>query len=193
MIRQFENRLIGVVLAGGLSRRMGQDKSLMLYRDEALIKYSIDILTPYCSEVLLSSNTKFHDKFGLTRIEDLHKEIGPMGGLYSILKQNKAEYYLCLPCDSPMVKPEFIEQLINQIDDNFQAIVPIHEHHIEPLFAIYHHSISEVLELCISKNNYKMMNLLNQVQSKYIPINEESYFMNINTPEDYQRLINKSE
>ncbi len=181
--------ITGVVLAGGESSRMGEEKSLMQFRKQQLINFSISALQPYCSEILISSSKDIHQKFSCRIIADEFQKIGPIAGIHSALKNSKTDYIIILPCDSPMVKPQFVQYLISQIEENDKAIVPQYQENKEPLFSIYHKSILAVVESQISNRDYRLTHLLDQVKAKVIEVTDRSCFVNINTPEDFSKYL----
>jgi molybdopterin-guanine dinucleotide biosynthesis protein A len=182
-------QITGVVLAGGLSRRMGQDKGSMLFRDKALILYSYEVLKPFVNSVWLSSNQKPHASFGLPMLADIHHSIGPIGGLHAALIAAPTEWILVLPCDTPLVQAELIMQLFNtSISTDCQAIVPSHDGHFEPLFALYHKNTIDQINIQISKGDYKMTHFIEQINTVIVQVSQQKSFVNINTPEDFNKL-----
>ena len=186
---QTQNSITGVVLSGGESSRMGEDKSIMLIGEQAMIKYSLEALKPFCKEVFISTNKEGHKSFQYPTISDEYKKIGPIAGIHSALKNANTDFVMILPCDSPMVKKEFVKFLILQIKQNTKAIVPKYDNNLEPLFAIYHQSILPIVELQIKSKDYKLVNLLSKVDVETIEVKDRSCFVNINTPEDYKEIV----
>ena len=183
------HNITGVVLAGGESSRMGEDKSLLVFKEQALIQYSLDALKPFCNDIFISTNKAIHNKFSCKTISDFHSKIGPIAGIYSALKHSNTDFVMILPCDSPMVKPQFVQYLISEINEATKAIVPQYGGHLEPLFAIYHKSIVGIIEEQIAKEDYKLVHLLERINAKVIEVQERSCFVNINTPEDYKACL----
>jgi len=58
----------GIVLCGGKSSRIGKDKGMLLYNNKCLVLHAIDIINPYCTEVILSTNNPEYAKFGYSII-----------------------------------------------------------------------------------------------------------------------------
>lgn len=186
-----ETEITGVVLAGGESSRMGEDKSLMLVNEQKLIEFSINALKPFCTEVLISSSKNTHQSFSCRKISDQFQKIGPIAGIQSALVNSNTEYVIILPCDSPMVKPEFVQYLISEIDNNTNVIVPRYGLYLEPLFAIYHKKILPIVEDQIKKGKYRLTDLLELCQTKIVDVKDRTCFVNINTPEDFNSFIER--
>ena len=108
--------LIGLVLAGGQSRRMGQDKALMRYQGRTLIdNASLLLQAASCDKVLISRNTP---GFLNDKIEDA----GPLSGVHAVLDAlsqsdnhngNPCEL-LVLPVDMPQMTPELLRILVSR-------------------------------------------------------------------------------
>ena len=181
-------KLLGVILSGGKSSRMGTDKGLLHYQGKPLVQYAIDALNPVCDELVMSTNSLDYLKFGYQTIPDLIPGIGPIGGIFSVMKMLKAEYYLISSCDTPNVSHELAKALLNEKKQN-QIVVPTHSgNKVEPLFALYSYDILGTLKDHIEKQNYKLMNLLDICQTYYLNVEESgmdnSMFKNINTQTD---------
>jgi molybdopterin-guanine dinucleotide biosynthesis protein A len=78
-------KITGIMLAGGNSSRMGKHKALVEYKGKKLIEWSISILKDLCDTIIISSNSKHLRNYGYEIIEDVHENIGPIGGLYAML------------------------------------------------------------------------------------------------------------
>ncbi len=184
-----KNPITGIVLAGGESSRMGEDKSQMLISEQQLIEFSLNALKPFCQELIISSNKEVHKSYGFKTISDKQNKIGPISGIQSALANSKTDYIIILPCDSPMVKQAFVEFLISKIDNEIDALVPKYQNHLEPLFAIYHKRILPIVDQQIAKQDYRLTNLLKQIRTETFEVQDRSCFVNINTPEDYKNYL----
>jgi len=184
-----KTEITGVVLAGGKSTRMGEDKSTMLFQNQQLIQYSINVLEPFCKEILISSNNNKHHHFNHKIIPDEYTDIGPIAGLYSALKNITTNYLFILPCDSPKVTSQFIQYLISEIDNRYDILVPQYNHFLEPLFAIYHKRTLTLIEQQIKEKDYKLKHLLQQANTKIVDVEDSNCFVNINTKKDYNNCL----
>jgi len=184
--------ITGIVLSGGKSRRMGKEKGLCEFRGKPLISYSIEVLDSLCETVIVSANNQLekYEKLGFQVISDEYQEVGPLGGLYSCLKQSKTEINLVLSCDTPFVtKALFVELL--PYAHSFDAVIPRHPNgFLEPLTALYHRSALLQMEQQLAAGRYKMIDLLERINTKYVAIGSGnpglniSVFHNLNSPED---------
>ena len=182
----------GIILAGGKSSRLGEEKGLALFNGKPLVTYAIGILKPLCGKLVISANNfqQEYAKFGFEVVEDQIKDIGPMGGLHACLKHSTTRYNIVLSCDTPFVNSALFEYLLDNIE-NFQAVVPVHgDGLIEPLCAVYATNTIWGLQMAIEKGNYKLMDFLNEINHKKMEINEklpfysDELFVNINTKTD---------
>lgn len=192
METQAEKHFTGIILSGGKSRRMGKEKGLCHFRGKALIAYAIETLQPLCDELIISANNKL-DEYQLLDfpvVSDEMAETGPIGGLFSCLNKSKNAINLVISCDTPFVTQEVYHELLKYIGD-YQAVVPIHENgFVEPLTAVYHRSCLPEVQRQLLAGKYKMMDLLDRINTKYVPVNSQipglktSIFHNLNNPED---------
>ena len=181
-------QITGIILSGGQSTRMGTDKALIQINEKTLLENEIDICKPVLSEILVSSNNPDHGKFGAKIIPDEFTNCGPLSGIYSCLKQSETDWNFVISVDAAFVKPEFIQYLIDQIDD-FDAIVPLHDNGIEPLISMYHKNGLDEMLKHLKSGNFKMQNLINVINTKFVDSQKwiEKYpkiFRNLNRPED---------
>lgn len=107
--------LKGLVLGGGRSRRMGQDKAGLTYAGRPQAQVAADLLAPYCAEVFLSVRA---DQTGETwardypLILDKFLDLGPLSGILSALQSDPAAAWLVVACDQPRLDPATLAQLV---------------------------------------------------------------------------------
>ena len=139
-----------IVLSGGMSRRMGQDKGSMIIQEKPMILHILERLNYKINDATIVLNDaqriadyqsllnqfcdgKIEDNFdySLEFVEDEVKSKGPISGIMTGLKNIKTDYALVLPCDSPFISEEFIEGMFDLLEENLNsgdvdAIIPFH-------------------------------------------------------------------
>ena len=189
------NSITGIVLAGGRSRRMGTDKSMMMLNGKSLIEYSIDALKPLCHNVVISSNNFIYDFTGCEVWPDELPDKAPMVGIYSCLKRSKTDINIILSCDMPLISTSMLEYLLaNSV--NHDITVPIHgDSFIEPLCGIYKQSSIAILKKFIDKGNFRLNECIRAASHQLVivdpqlPFYSKNLFSNINTPDDFESLL----
>ena len=175
--------LTAIIIAGGKSSRMGQNKSLILYKGTRLIDNAIHLMENFTQNLLISSNADI-STISYPIIADEFTEIGPISGLYTCLKTSKTELNLIIPCDVPYIKP-FIYQKLLENSDGYDAVIPrLPNGKIEPLVACYKKAVLPVVLGQINLEDYKMVNLLDKLNANYIDFEHAEQFKNMNTPND---------
>lgn len=178
----------GIILAGGKSLRMGQDKGLVLLNERPLIAYTIEALKPLVSEILIVANSRGYEGFGHRVIPDIIPDSGPLGGILTGLTHSNSEWNVVLSCDTPFVSTMLFEHLLSNTNGH-QAVLPRHEGELEPLAGLYHKSCLEPIEELISTRQLKMRRAVQQLNLKEVLIDghnsfyEDRLFQNINTKE----------
>lgn len=181
-------QITGIILSGGQSTRMGTDKALVQINGETLLEKAIHICRPLCSQIFISSNNVAHEKFGYKIIPDEIKNCGPLGGIYSCLKQSETDWNFVLSVDAAFVKPNFVSFLISEIG-NYDAVAPVHDFGHEPLIAMYHKNGLTIMKKMLDSKKYKMNNLLNSINTKFADSQKwvaefPELFRNLNHPSD---------
>ena len=185
-------QITGIILAGGKSTRFGKDKALVQVNGKSLLENAIDICFECCSTILISSNQKEHQVAGYKIVPDEFPACGPIGGIYSGLKQAKTDWSFVLSVDSPAVEKEFIRYLISMIS-NSEAVVPESFKGKEPLIALYEKGCLPEIKKRIQNKNYKMHDLLSSLNVNYIDSRQwqtkyPQLFHNINRVNDLEEL-----
>lgn len=167
---------------------MGTDKALIHINEKTLLENAINICNHFCTNILISSNHTTHEKFGYKVIPDEIKNCGPLGGIYSCLKQSETDWNFVISVDAAFVELDFISFIISEVND-FDAVVPQHDFGKEPLIALYNkNSLAEMHSMLIS-GDYKMQNLLENINTKYVDSQAwierfPKLFRNLNRPGD---------
>ncbi len=160
----------GIILAGGQSKRMKQDKGLVMYKGKRLVEYAIDLLTPFCENIIISANNPKYSDFGFSVITDEKKNIGPAGGLLSSLSKSQHRYSIIVSCDMPHLNSEAVKLLIAKVTDA-DCYISWHNNGIEPLFGIYDHDFVLPLSEAVNDGNYKLKSTLDSVNTVYVNFN----------------------
>lgn len=173
-----------VILAGGKSSRMGENKALMKLDEKSVIQHVIDNLSSVFDEVFISGNYNYSVLKG--NIKDVVEQKGPIGGIYSALRFFQEDIFVC-SCDMPFFSSELIQNLIQKKENNRINVARFGDK-IYPVLGIYPLSILENLKKTIENGNLRMTNFLHEQNANYIQFDEkfENQFLNINTPENFQ-------
>ncbi len=178
-------KLACVVFMGGKSSRMHSNKAYLPVHGVAMYEKVIQQLSPF-GEVYVSIDQK-DDRIKYTQIEDIHKDIGPIGGLYSSLLQIDAEAILVCATDVPCIQKQTLQLLVDRYRKKGKVCVAQQQGRLHPLVAIYPKKIVPLVEHHIRQNNYKLRDLLEQCDLEIVEIPGDD-LQNINTPADYQKI-----
>lgn len=159
-----------VILCGGKSSRMGFDKSKIEIKGKYLIDLEAEKLQEIFDEVLLVAEKK--DKFKnskYTVLEDLKKEYGPAGGMYTALKYSASEYVFFMACDMPIINIEYIKYMMEIIkEEKYDCVIPRHDKWVEPLYAFYSKGLIKNFEEGITNNNLALYDIIKDSRLHYI-------------------------
>lgn len=178
----------GIILAGGKSKRMGEDKGLSLLNHRHLVTYAIGALRPLVSEIIIITNSPGYQQFGYKVYPDQQPDCGPLGGIITGLVHSQTDWNVVLSCDTPFVSSELLSHLVSGAGSE-QALLPVHKGQVEPLVGWYHKSCLPVWESLINQGELKMRYAVKQLDRLEVHINEEldfyteRLFDNLNTPE----------
>lgn len=196
--------MTGVILAGGKSSRMGQNKSLLKIGNKTIIELIVESISPIFNEIIIVTNSK--DEYNMLKdvkiVPDafIKNETNSLIGLYTGILEAKNDYAFVVPCDMPFINRKLIEYMMNNIDNN-DIIVPYINGHYQSLHAIYNKSTLNYIKSLYDKECYKINKLFEdfpQLKVKQIHNNiledlkvDEDCFLNLNTPEDYENALKK--
>jgi molybdenum cofactor guanylyltransferase len=188
--------LTGAILCGGRSSRMGRPKAFLPYAGKTIIEHRFAQMSELFSEVVLVANDpESYSQLSVDIVKDIIPHRGPLVGILSALLVSQYEHVFIIACDMPLVDNKLMRSMAQQRHDT-DVLVLSHEEGIEPLLGIYSKRCIQPLEESIFAGTLKAMDFLSGVSAKLFPYNEQdagagtlpSYF-NVNTPQDYSRLL----
>jgi len=186
-------QLSAVILAGGKSSRMGQDKALLPFGGyNSLAEYQYQKLKKIFNSVYISTKDNKFD-FDAKLIYDKYQDSSPLVAIVSIFEELNCDAFLLLSVDIPFVDLKDIEKLIQSYNQNsdYDVYVIKSGNGIEPTAAIYSKTILKNAKKMLDANNHKLTELILQNNYKLIKCDNKENFININTKNDYLKSLNK--
>ncbi len=181
-----------IILAGGESSRMKTNKALLQWQNKTIIEHLLETLQPIANQVLISDNTNRYEFLKIPIIPDIFPATGPAAGIFSTLKHSKTEINFFTSVDTPFLSQELIFYLLKN-SEGFEATIPLHQHFLEPLIAVYKKSALPVFEKCIENKIFSMQKIVEKLNCNKILISQElnfyhsDLFLNLNTFSDYEK------
>ncbi|GAB4217930.1 MAG: cyclic pyranopterin monophosphate synthase MoaC [Synechococcales cyanobacterium] len=182
--------LYGLVLTGGQSQRMGQDKALLEYRGQPHAQYLYHSLGSLCERVFLSARPQQWQGTilaDLPHLSDSPPSVGPISGILTALTTYPTVDWLVVACDLAYFRPELVQTLLQHYRSDAVAIcfrnaelgIP------EPLCAIYTPKALPIFQDAIAHERYCPVKILQNSDCDYVEANNPLDLDNINTPAAY--------
>lgn len=178
-----------VILSGGKSSRMEEDKSLLPFSNtKSLIEFQYNRLKPFFKEVYISSKTnKFPFLDNKNLLLDNNEIYSPIIALNSIFNSIKDNEVFIITVDSPLVKIDSIKKIICEKTKEVNACIASIKN-VYNLCGVFETSFCEkITNKMIKENIHKVGFLFNKITTKYIDFSDENEFINLNKKEDYYR------
>ena len=180
------------ILAGGGSRRMGQNKACMKWKGQTFLERSTALFKAF-DEVLVSVNDlEFYKDQSYVLVEDVRKGYGPLEGLYQLLSTAAHSWVFLVAVDMPLLSTELILKMAETARDGTEAVILEGNKRMQPLCGMYHKSIIPVLEQMFREEVHSMYELIKRINVKKVQIEQLGFttdaLSNINTPKDYKAL-----
>ncbi|ENM2868723.1 molybdenum cofactor guanylyltransferase MobA [Citrobacter koseri] len=191
-----ESAITGVVLAGGKARRMGgADKGLLELDGKPLWKHVADTLASQLETVVINANRHqdIYQQSGLKVIPDSLADFpGPLAGILSVLQQEKGDWFLFCPCDTPYIPRDLVARLKAQ--RNNAPVVWVHDGERDhPTIALVNRSVAPFLQEYLRSGERRVMVFMRQAGGHAVDFSDfKQAFVNVNTPEELARWQEKS-
>lgn len=190
---KLQTPLFGLVLAGGHSRRMGKDKSLIRYHRKTQAQHSYELLIHFCEKVFLSNRSSQKQLPGhkhLLQIHDLPKfrGIGPLAGILSAMTTYPNTAWLVLACDLPLLDKATIRTLIQKRNRYKVATAYLNPDNNlpEPLCAIYEPNFRRKILQFVKKDIYCPRKIMISSDIKRLRLMNKRALININSVVEYK-------
>ena len=186
-----KNDTTGVLLAGGKSLRMGQDKARIEVNGTPLLSRSLKLLCRYFPSVLIAGDRPDLATADIPAIPDIYPG-SALGGLYTGLQAARTDWVFVAPCDMPYPDPKILELLLKH-RPGADAVVPRTPQGYEPVFALYHKNCLPHMEEMLQQHQYRIYDFYQRIKVHYLdwqqmPAGWERSLLNINTPEQLEEL-----
>jgi len=191
-----EHNILGAILAGGQSKRMGKDKLFLEFNNKKLIEHTIDKVKKYLKKVIIITNqdNEFFSKNNLTTVKDcIEGQLGPLVGILTAMKWAKENLSKCswiatFPCDTPFFPESIIKSFIEESKKKESLILCASSHgRKHNIFGLWSLDLYDKLENdLINKKIRKVQDWTDKNKIKNLEFKFIDYdpFFNINTEED---------
>ncbi len=185
----------GVILAGGKSSRYGKTKAFVRISGIPLIERVISVMGSVCQELIIITNTPHeYSHLGLHVYEDMIKDLGPLGGIFTGLNVISKDSGLFVACDMPFLNKGLLRYMV-ECKDDFDGVVPRISGNMEALHALYSKSCLPAIRGLIDSRQYQAIRFFSEVSIRYVDEDEIrrfdpelNSFVNINTPQQLQEF-----
>ena len=193
-----EDNILGAILAGGQSKRMGKDKLFLEFNNKKLIEHTIDKVKKYLQRVIIVTNqdNEFFSKNNLTTVQDcIEGQLGPLVGILTAMKWatenlNKCSWIATFPCDTPFFPESIIKSFIEESEKKESLILCASSHgRKHNIFGLWSLDLYDKLKVdLINKKVRKVQDWTEKNKIKNLEFTFKDYdpFFNINTEEDLE-------
>ncbi len=183
------------ILAGGRSRRMGRDKSILEIGGVPLIRRIADGLEEIFSRVFVVANERERfEQMGLDVVGDIHPGNDSLGGLHAAVASAESPHVFVAGCDMPLLRPALIRGLASLVE-GWDVVIPVKDDYPEPLCAFYGEKCAPHIEESISRGRLKMIGFHEHARVRRVEEAawrewdpEGASFLNANTPEEFETI-----
>ena len=182
-----------IILSGGLNERMaGKNKAFLSLGGQTILDRLCNSFQGLFDEVLLVTREPLqYLSFDLKIVSDLFPVRSSLTGIHAGLFHASTPHAFIAACDTPFLRPELIQALLDELEPRWDVIMPVTERGNQPLCAIYSKRCIKPIEGQLQNEDPKILNFFPKVKVKEIPEAELRSvdpdlisFFNINTPDD---------
>ena len=172
---------------------MGTDKALLLLHGEPLVERGLKTLREVCTEVAIAGGSEDLSRFGRV-IRDETAGCGPLGGIVSAMEQSRWEWNLFLPVDVPFVPAAGLKRLLlAAAGSRSVGVIAQVGGRLQPLCAVYSRTTLPTLREELAAGRWKVTEAFAAAGTyTVVDFEEESWFRNLNTPEEFAEAENNT-
>lgn len=181
-----------IILAGGKSARMKKEKALLPVAGASLIEQVAHNLEPYFGEIIISArDAKPFAFLPYPAAIDETPDCGPLMGILCGLRVSRSSINFVIACDIPEIACDFLEKMMH-FADSYDIVVPAAPgNKFEPLFAFYKKNVLPLIEELLHSGVRQINRLFPKCRTKYIPLENNGWYYNLNTMSDYRSYLEK--
>jgi molybdopterin-guanine dinucleotide biosynthesis protein A len=186
--------ITGLVLAGGLARRMGGiDKGLVPLAGKPMVEHVLSGLKPQVAHVLVNANRNLQEyaRYGYPVVSDtMEGYLGPLAGTLSALKVIDTEFLLTVPCDSPLVAPDLARRMYEALASQRADLAVAHDgRRQQPVFLLLKRGLAADLQAYLESGERKIDRWFARHRLAEADLSDRpDSFINVNEPEERERL-----
>ncbi len=184
-----------VILAGGLSRRMGHDKATLPAGEGTLIEHLARRLAPVVDETIIAGGAARPRFEGARYVPDHEPGLGPLAGMFAGFTVAKEPLVWVVGCDLPDIEPA-LGGLLRALAGEYEAVVPRPDLEPEGICALYVRDLAPRIDALLEAGERSVKSLLDRSRVRYVGSDELRAvdpelrsFRNLNTPADYQAWL----
>ena len=187
-----KSTVCGIILAGGMSRRLGRNKAVEEFNGSPLISHVIDRISLITNEtIIVVNNQERASQLPLPDSAkvavDIYPDKGSLGGIFTGLSASESDWGIVVACDMPFINTQLFEHMLSLRNGSY-AIVPVLSNRPEPIHAIYSKYCLSKIQHKIENDDLKISGLFEQIKVKWVSEDTiDAYdpdhisFFNINT------------
>jgi molybdopterin-guanine dinucleotide biosynthesis protein A len=195
-VTQEHQPVSGVILAGGQSRRMGENKALMSLGGRRLIDRVVGVLREVFDDLLMVTNSpEVYADVGVPMVDDVLLGKGSLGGIYSAIYHVTTPYCFVVACDMPFLNAALIRYLVAQ-RVGYDVVIPDIHGDMQPLHAVYGKACLQPIRRRLEADRLKIIGFLPDVRVRTVTADDLRHvdpalqaFRNLNTPEEFQDTV----
>jgi molybdopterin-guanine dinucleotide biosynthesis protein A len=184
----------GAILAGGRSRRMGQEKLLLPFRGATALQAIFEAMTPLVGRLRLVGRGPVPGLPQLTAQPDLYPGLGPLSGIHASLATAEADRVLVVACDLPFVTTGFLRGMLEALSPDIDAVVPCPGDEPVAVCAIYRVACLGNLSDRLERRALAASAFTKSLRARFLDDRDLSRIdpsgrclLNLNTPLDYEK------
>jgi molybdopterin-guanine dinucleotide biosynthesis protein A len=186
-----------IILAGGKSTRMGEDKAFLPFGGRPMLSRVVDELRDHFDDLILVTNQpeQHLDLEDIRLVSDVYPGAGPLGGIFSGLLASRGRHNLVVGCDYPFLNHLLLDYLWS-LRTWGDVVVPLTHEALAPICAVYDRRVLPVLAEALETDERSVMGLFPRLKVHYVredellPYDPQLLsFRNVNTPEDYRQAL----
>lgn len=186
--------ITGLLLAGGLGRRMGgSDKGLLAFDGQPMAGRIFDRLRPQVGRFLINANRNLNiwKNYDVPVVSDVIGGFsGPLAGMHAAMTVCATPWLMTVPCDSPFIPQNLVERLMARISETGADVAVVRAAgRLQPVFALIRCTLLANLEQYLQGGGRKIEAWFSSVHSVVVDFEESAAFININTPDELSTAL----